>query len=105
RRTTPRQVVCSSEHVLFGWAHQLERTIVGTAPCQTTHDHDRLALGALPHHERRSGSDLVRMPGDADLKLAAEQIGRATQVHQRREASGANRDAAGPAPPGAAEAV
>jgi hypothetical protein len=45
------------------------------------------------------------MPGDADLQLAAEQIGRATQIHQRRQTGGANRDAAGTAPPGTAKTV
>src|ERR1700680_4631905 len=67
--------------------------------------HYRLAFGTLPHHERRCSGDLVRMPGDADLKLAAEQIGRSAQIHQRREAGGTNRDAAGTAPPGTAAAV
>jgi hypothetical protein len=45
------------------------------------------------------------VPGDADLKLAAVQIGRATQIHQRRQAGGTNRNAAGAAPPGTAKAV
>src|SRR6186713_1959352 len=47
-----------------------------TAPGQTAHDHDGLPFGALPHHQRRGGGDLVRMPGDADLQFAAVQIGR-----------------------------
>ena len=43
---------------------------------------DGLAFGTLPHHERRCSSDLVRVSSDADLKLAAKQIGRATRIHQ-----------------------
>jgi hypothetical protein len=73
--------------------------LIGTCP------RDRLAFGALPHHQRRRSGDLVRMPGDADLKRATEQIGRATQVHQRWQAGRTNRNAACPAPPGTAEAV
>ena len=45
------------------------------------------------------------MPSDADLKRAAEQIGRATQIHQRRNAGGTNRHTAGAAPPGTAKTV
>jgi hypothetical protein len=79
--------------------------VVGAAPGEAAHQHDRLTFGTLPLHQRGGGGDLVGVAGDADLQHTAEQIGLAAQVHQRRQPRRADRDAAGATAPGASEAV
>ena len=77
----------------------------GAVQRQAAHDDDGLALGGLALQQGRGGGDLVGETDDADFKDAAEQIGLAAQVDQRRQAGAADRDAGGAAAPGAAEAV
>ena len=89
-----------------GGPHQLDAASVGGhVPAQAAHQHDGLRLRRLALHQRCRGGDLVGEAGDADLQRAAEQVGLAAQVQQRRHAGRADRHAAGAAPPGAAEAV
>ena len=58
----------------------------GRVPRQAAHDDDRLRLRRLALQQRRGGGDLVGEADDADLQGAAEQVGLAAQVDQRRDA-------------------
>ena len=84
---------------------QIGGRAVGVRQVEPAQQHHRRALVGLAHQQRGRRRDLV---GDADLgraQLAAEQVGRAAQVEQRRQAGGAERHADRAVAPGAAEAV